>query len=310
MSPRADTTVGQMTARARTTTRRGTPWQDRSPFDLWPAATAAMAASGQGPPPAHPRHAIATRVHQTGGAPTRSAPTRRATHPDPRRTSPATGSPAASRPYVLALTRCGRCVLTRRAAGACPAPAGEPATQPTNQHSTPAVLDNAVPHQVDGLADVAPHGGSADGEAAGQPVAGVAVAKVREDEQGLLAGLQASPAAADGPPAGSQHLGSGGSGCGSTAGSWHDRSAQCSLGDDGCLGRLGHLRGASSFLDDRHAAIYTRASLVRVTMKSAHCVLAQSPAAHARPSRTLNGGTAAHTAPNIVRLVARTWPRK
>ncbi len=83
MSPRADTTVGQMTARARTTTRRGTPWQDRSPFDLWPAATAAMAASGQGPPPAHPRHAISTRVHQTGGAPIRPAPTRRAHPPRP-----------------------------------------------------------------------------------------------------------------------------------------------------------------------------------------------------------------------------------
>jgi hypothetical protein len=42
--------------------------------------------------------------------------------------------------------------LTRRAAGACPAPAGEPITQPTNQHSTPAVLDSSVPHQVDAAA--------------------------------------------------------------------------------------------------------------------------------------------------------------
>ncbi len=31
MSPRADTTVGQMTARVTTTTRRGTPWQDPIP---------------------------------------------------------------------------------------------------------------------------------------------------------------------------------------------------------------------------------------------------------------------------------------
>src|SRR5947207_6207664 len=84
MNPRADpSTVGQTTARATPTTRRGTPWQDRSPFDLWPAATATQAASSQGPPPAHTRHAISTREHQTGGAPTRTAPTRRAHPPRP-----------------------------------------------------------------------------------------------------------------------------------------------------------------------------------------------------------------------------------
>src|SRR5438132_9034041 len=83
MSPRADTTVGQMTARATTTTRRGTPWQDRSPSELWPAASAVTAAVSQGHPPAHPRHAIPTRVHQTGGAPTRNARTRRAHPPRP-----------------------------------------------------------------------------------------------------------------------------------------------------------------------------------------------------------------------------------
>jgi hypothetical protein len=83
MSPRADPTVGHPAARVTTTTRRGTPWQDRSPYDLWPAASAANAAVSQGPPPAHLRHAISTRVHQTGGAPTRSAPTRRAHPPRP-----------------------------------------------------------------------------------------------------------------------------------------------------------------------------------------------------------------------------------
>jgi len=40
MNPRADPTVGTPAARARTTTRRGTPWQDRSPSQLWPAASA------------------------------------------------------------------------------------------------------------------------------------------------------------------------------------------------------------------------------------------------------------------------------
>jgi hypothetical protein len=80
MSPRADPTVGHPAARVTTTTRRGTPWQDRSPYDLWLAARAVTTAVSQGHPPAHPRHAISTREHQTGGAPTRPAPTRRA-HP-------------------------------------------------------------------------------------------------------------------------------------------------------------------------------------------------------------------------------------
>ena len=148
MNPRADPPVGHPAARVTTTTRRGTPWQDRSPSFLWPPAAAGIAAFSPGHPPAHPRHAISTREHQTGGAPTRSAPTRGGyPTPGPRRPSLATGSPAASRPYVLALTRCGRCVLTRRAAGACPAPAGEPSTQWTNQYSIAVVLDSAVPHQ-------------------------------------------------------------------------------------------------------------------------------------------------------------------
>jgi hypothetical protein len=83
MNSRADPTVGHPAARAQTTTRRGTPWQDRSPCALCPAASAVTAAFSQGHPPAHPRHAISTREHQTGGAPTRCAPTRRA-HPIPR----------------------------------------------------------------------------------------------------------------------------------------------------------------------------------------------------------------------------------
>ena len=84
MNPRTATaTVGPAAVRATPTTRRGTPWQEQTPSDLWPTAiTAATAASSQGLPPAHPRHAR-TRVHQTGGAPTRPAPTRRA-HPRPR----------------------------------------------------------------------------------------------------------------------------------------------------------------------------------------------------------------------------------
>jgi len=40
----ANTPVGQVTARANPTTRRGTPWQERSPSELWPTATAATAA--------------------------------------------------------------------------------------------------------------------------------------------------------------------------------------------------------------------------------------------------------------------------
>ena len=85
MNSRADDTpVGSVTARAANpTTRRGTPWQDRSPSDLWPTATAATAAPSQGHHPAHTRHAISTREHQKGGAPTRSAPTRRGHTPRP-----------------------------------------------------------------------------------------------------------------------------------------------------------------------------------------------------------------------------------
>ncbi len=85
MNPRADDTpVGTVTARATNpTTRRGTPWQDRSPIDLWPTAPAVTAAPSQGHHPAHPRHAISTREHQKGGAPTRPAPTRRGHPPRP-----------------------------------------------------------------------------------------------------------------------------------------------------------------------------------------------------------------------------------
>ena len=85
MDPRAaDTPVGAVTARAADpTTRRGTPWQDRSPSVLWPTATAVTAAPSQGQHPAHSRHAISTREHQKGGAPTRSAPTRRGHPPRP-----------------------------------------------------------------------------------------------------------------------------------------------------------------------------------------------------------------------------------
>src|SRR5215211_1477237 len=116
MNTRADPTVGRQTARAQTTTRRGTPWQDRSPSVLWQAVTAVTAASSQGPPPAHTRHAISTREHQTGGAPTRSARTRRA---HPPRSPP--GKASAAQPTGLKATplRGG------------PRPALTPAGQPT-----------------------------------------------------------------------------------------------------------------------------------------------------------------------------------
>ena len=96
MSSRADTQVGPRTARAHRTTRRGTPWQDRSPFALWPTATAATPVPSQGQHPAHTRHAILTREHQKGGAPTRSAPTRRGhpPRPPPRPDSPTRTLPA------------------------------------------------------------------------------------------------------------------------------------------------------------------------------------------------------------------------
>jgi len=103
MSPRADPTVGNPAARAQTTTRRGTPWQDRSPFDLRPPACAVTAVISQGHPPAHPRHAISTRVHQTGGAPTRCAPTRRAHPPRPppnHRSTPITYHVTTVSPYA------------------------------------------------------------------------------------------------------------------------------------------------------------------------------------------------------------------
>src|SRR5436190_1068267 len=149
MSPRADPTVGNPAARAQTTTRRGTPWQDRSPFDLRPPACAVTAVISQGHPPAHPRHAISTRVHQTGGAPTRPAPTRRA-HPNPRPPPTQRGDrltrrvktvrPRADALRALRLDPTGRRRL--------------PCTGRETNH-TPAVLDSAVPHQV---ADGSPTG--------------------------------------------------------------------------------------------------------------------------------------------------------
>src|SRR2546426_1926936 len=96
------TPVGFVIARApNPTTRRGTPWQDRSPFDLWPTATAVTAAPSQGQHPAHTRHAISTREHQKGGAPTRSAPTRCGQHlprPPPR---PPEGEPSPPRRSII-----------------------------------------------------------------------------------------------------------------------------------------------------------------------------------------------------------------
>src|SRR5215467_1693041 len=100
MSPRTPTTaVAQVAVRAQDpTTRRGTPWQERSPYALRPTAAAATAAASQGHHPAHPRLAISTREHQTGGAPTRFASTRRGHPPRPPPQTPgnqATPHPAA-----------------------------------------------------------------------------------------------------------------------------------------------------------------------------------------------------------------------
>jgi hypothetical protein len=47
--------------------------------------------------------------------------------------------------------------------------------------------------QVDRFADVSPGGGHADFEAAGQTGVGVAVAQVRQGEQGLPGGVEATP---------------------------------------------------------------------------------------------------------------------
>jgi hypothetical protein len=96
MNSRTDQTVGHQTVRATATTRQGSPLQDQTPFDLWLTATAATADPSQGLLPAHNRHAISTREHQKGGAPTRLALTRRATHPPrpPPRDRPIRAFPA------------------------------------------------------------------------------------------------------------------------------------------------------------------------------------------------------------------------
>jgi len=146
MCSRADATpVGAVTARAPyPTTRRDTPWQERSPFRLWPAVTAATAAPSQGQHPAHSPHATSTREHQKGGAPTRCAPTRRGHPPRP---------PPASRPtrvlptsrrrtiYPMQRSRHGRTMT--RAQIHLPTPIQ---TQ-THQHNALLTLDRAVPHQ-------------------------------------------------------------------------------------------------------------------------------------------------------------------
>jgi hypothetical protein len=51
--------------------------------------------------------------------------------------------------------------------------------------------------QADRFANVAPRGGGADGESAGHPGEGVAVAEMRQGQQGLTARIQAPPSAAD-----------------------------------------------------------------------------------------------------------------
>ena len=172
MHPRAHRPpVGQVAARAHNpTTRRGTPWQDRSPIDLSPTAPAVTAAHSQGQPPAQPRPAISTREQQSGRAPTRPAPTRRG-HPA---RPPPTNQPIRHNPCPAAQScapgpaRQGR--LRRRYASASapldpptrarfkqrsgqgPHRAAHHPVQPTTTNGTHhrnaiLTLDKAVPHQ-------------------------------------------------------------------------------------------------------------------------------------------------------------------
>ena len=173
MTPRANPTpVGTVTARATNpTTRRGTPWQERSPAQLWTTAPTATAEDSQGHPPAHPRHAIPTREHQKGGAPTRSAPARRGHPPRPPPARNPTGPPCRPPPHHLRLADRvkGAYGVAPRALHAPLDPAVHPQNrQPSQQgghclttpiHSTqqaqphrtrqrPTPLDVAVPHQL------------------------------------------------------------------------------------------------------------------------------------------------------------------
>ena len=220
MTPRVAAPVGRVTARTLPTTRRGTPWQERSPNELWPAAAAATADRSQGQPPAQPRLAISTRVHQTGGAPTRLAPTRRG-HPTraPPPRNPPTHTP---RP---------RCTIIRSRAGTSRAPYGRrtrsgfarPLTRPpdrdqpssheakgpprpapkqppahprtrTHHHHAVLTLDRALPHQfmVGGILGLGSWGG---GSAEGGPDH---PAEQAEDEQ--AAGATGVEEGQRGPP--------------------------------------------------------------------------------------------------------------
>src|SRR5436190_2791678 len=93
------------------------------------------------------RHAYIRQAAHRPAPPRRVVPTHPGPHPTPLADRP---SPTASRTVrVPALTRPpAPRIVTVRATDACPAPAGKPATQPTNQNSTQVVLDNAVPHQL------------------------------------------------------------------------------------------------------------------------------------------------------------------
>jgi hypothetical protein len=154
MYPHADNTpVAAVTAcAAKPTTRRGTPWQERSPYDLWPTATAVTAASSQGQHPAHTRHAISTREHQKGGAPTRCAPTRRG---HPARSPPVRRKPWPIQPTGLKAKLPSRRGFAHRDPGGPGQPRPKPGRRATKKrtpqnktNSTPHVLDSAVPHQI------------------------------------------------------------------------------------------------------------------------------------------------------------------
>jgi hypothetical protein len=143
--------VGTGSVRARPTTRPGTPLQDRSPTPLWTTGTTVTTVPSQGHPPAHTRHAISTREHQTGGAPTRSAATRRGLHARP---------PPAAHPLWLDRSLgprrsmiCSRLATSRAAYGVADPSADaplDPATRPQqSQRSRPKGIPRPAPKQAE-----------------------------------------------------------------------------------------------------------------------------------------------------------------
>jgi hypothetical protein len=99
-------------------------------------------ATSQGPRPAHRRHAVPTREHQSGGTPIHAAPTRPVltTGRGPPRPAPASISPGSSTStsFVLAALR---------ALHVDPSSPAEPKPGPGRAAAIHGHLDKAVPHQ-------------------------------------------------------------------------------------------------------------------------------------------------------------------